>query len=192
MINIAKWTSPDQVFSPDACLAGCEWWPVFPWGFSTLYFWTEPWYQFFGTINNRCLEIMGSLLTGLCITVHCDNETAITAVNAGRFMNSCLREICYFAALQESVLCLVLAYRIISRIFSPDVIHAPYQQRNNSYSVSSAIIGKKFLFLMWCSGFTVLCNIGLLLFQASESSRVLDRISSTHSALHILLELSVT
>ena len=27
---------------------------------------------------------MGSLLTGLCITVHCDNETAITAVNAGR------------------------------------------------------------------------------------------------------------
>ena len=83
-------------------------------------------------------------------------------------------------------------YRIISRIFYPDGIRAPSQQRQNSYSAFSAIIGKKFPFLMRCSGFTVLFNIGPLLFQASESSGVFDGISSSHSAPHIVLELSVT
>ena len=45
---------------------------------------------------------------------------------------------------------------------------------------------------MGCSGFTVLSNTGHLLFQAPGSSGVLDGISSTRSAPHIVLELSVT
>ena len=45
------------------------------------------------------------------ITVHCDNEAAVTVVHTGRccnpFMNSCLLEICYFAALYEFQVCTV-------------------------------------------------------------------------------------
>ena len=92
----------------------------------------------------------------------------------------------------KSVLCIFRVYRIISRIFSPNGIRAPYQQRHSSYSAFSAIIGKKFPFVMGCSGFTVLSNTGHLLFQAPGSSGVLDGISSTRSAPHIVLELSVT
>ena len=57
------------------------------------------------------LKLWGARWTGLRITVCCDNDAAVTVVNTGRcrnlFMNSCLREICYFAALYEFEVCAV-------------------------------------------------------------------------------------
>ena len=51
------------------------------------------------------LKLWGARWAGLRITVCCDNKAAVTVVNTGRcrnpFMNSCLREICYFAAIYE-------------------------------------------------------------------------------------------
>ena len=57
------------------------------------------------------LKLWGGRWTGLRITVRCDNDAAVTVVNTGRcrspFMNSCLREICNFAALYEFEVCAV-------------------------------------------------------------------------------------
>ena len=109
MINIAQWTSPDEVFSTDACLAGCG-------GVCDGQYFHAGFPPFISqqTLNISSLELLtivvalklwGARWAGLRITVRCDNEAAVTVVNTGRcrnpFMNSCLREICYFAALYE-------------------------------------------------------------------------------------------
>ena len=109
-------------------------------------------------------------------------------------MNSCLREICYFAALYEFEVCAVHVPGVSNHFVDllSDGTRARYQQRDNSYSVFSAIIGKTFPFLIRFSGFTILSNIGPLFFQDSESSGACDGISSTRSAPHIVMILSVT
>ena len=114
MINIAKWTSPDAVFSTDACLAGCG-------GVCDDQYFHGVFPPFISEQNLDisslelltiivALKLWGAHWKGLCITVHCDNEAAVTVVNTGRcreFMNSCLHEICYFAALHEFEVCAV-------------------------------------------------------------------------------------
>lgn len=113
MINIAKWTSPDAVFSTDACLAGCGgvcddqyFHRVFPPSISE---------QILDISSLELLTIVvalklwGARWKGLRINVPCDSDVAVTVVNTRRcrnpFMNSCLREICYFAALHEFEVC---------------------------------------------------------------------------------------
>ena len=115
MINIAKWTSPDAVFSTDACIAGCGgvcddqyFHRVFPPSISE---------QILDISSLELLTIVAALKlwgarwTGLHITVRCDSDVAITVVNTGRcrnpFINSCLHEISYFAALHEFEVCCV-------------------------------------------------------------------------------------
>jgi len=101
IINIAKWTSLDEVFSTDACLAGCSavcddqyFHGVFPTFISEQ------------NLDISSLELLLlACCTGLRITVRCDNKADVAVVNTGwcrnPFMNSCLREICYFAALYD-------------------------------------------------------------------------------------------
>ena len=112
MINIAKWTSPDEVFLTDACLAGCG-------GVCDDQYFHGVFRLYISELNLDisslefltivALKLWGARWTGLCITVRYDNEAAVTVVNTGRcrnpFMNSCLREICYFAALYEFEVC---------------------------------------------------------------------------------------
>ena len=113
MINIAKWTSSDAVFSTDACLAGCG-------GVCDDQYFHGVFLPFISEQNLDisslelltivvALKLWGARWTVLRITVCCDNEAAVTVVNTGRcrnpFMNSCLREICYFAALHEFEVC---------------------------------------------------------------------------------------
>ena len=111
MINIAKWTSPDQVFSIHACLAG----------YAVVCVMTSISMRFFRPLFQNssfelltiviALKLWGASWTGLRITVRCDNEAAVTVVNTGRcrnpFMNACLPEICHFAALHEFKVCAV-------------------------------------------------------------------------------------
>lgn len=51
------------------------------------------------------LKLWGLRWSGLRLTVRCDNEVAVTVLNTGRcrnsFLNSCLRELCYLAAIHE-------------------------------------------------------------------------------------------
>ena len=107
--------SPDEVFSTDACLAGCGG------ACDNQYFdGVFPSFIFEPNLYIKSLEVLtvvaalklwGTSWTGLFITVRCDNEAAVTVVNTGRcrnhFMNSGLREICYFATLYEFEVCAV-------------------------------------------------------------------------------------
>lgn len=115
MINNAQWTSPDKVFLTDACLAGCG-------GVCDHQYFHGVFPPFISEQNLdisslelltivAALKLWGAHWPGLPISVRCDNEAAVTVVNTGRsrnpFMNSCLREICYFAALHEFEVCAV-------------------------------------------------------------------------------------
>ena len=115
MINIAKWTSPNEVFSTDACLAGCG-------GVCDDQYFHGVFPSFISEQNLDisslelltivvALKLWGARWTGLRITVRCDNEAAVTVLNTGRcrnpFTNSCLREICYFAAIYDFEVCTV-------------------------------------------------------------------------------------
>lgn len=105
--------SPDEVFSTDACLAGCG-------GVcdDQYFHGVFPPFIFEQNLYIRSLEVLtivvalklwGTCWTGLSITVLCDNKAAVTVVNTARcgnhFMNSCLRDICYFATLYEFEVC---------------------------------------------------------------------------------------
>ena len=109
MINTAQWTSLDEVFSTDECLTGCG-------GLFDVYYFHAVFPSFISeqTLDISLLELLtivialklwGARWAGLRLTVRCDNEAAVTVVNTGRcrnsFMNSCLREICYIAAIYE-------------------------------------------------------------------------------------------
>ena len=52
-----------------------------------------------------CLKLWGKLLRGFRIKLFCDNMTSITVINSGKsrdkFHQSCLREICFLAAVYE-------------------------------------------------------------------------------------------
>ena len=100
MINTAQWTSPDEVFSTDACLTGCG-------GLFDVHYFHAVFPSFISeqTLDISSLELLtivvalklwGARWAGLRLTVRCDNEAAVTVVNTGRcrnpFMNSCLRE----------------------------------------------------------------------------------------------------
>ena len=109
MISTAQWSSPGAMFPTDACLMGCG-------GLcGDQYFHAVfPSYVVQQTLDINCLELLtiivalklwGSRLCGLRLSVRCDNEVAVTVLTAGRcrnsFLNSCLRELCYLAAIHE-------------------------------------------------------------------------------------------
>ena len=109
MISTAQWSSPGEVFTTDACLTGCG-------GLcGDQYFHAVfPSFVVQQTLDINCLELLtiivalklwGSRWSGLRLSVRCDNEVAVTVLNTGRcrnsFLNSCLRELCYLAAIHE-------------------------------------------------------------------------------------------
>lgn len=97
------------MFTTDACLTGCGG-PC-----ARSYFHAE--FPEFISIQNLdinslelltivvALKLWGHLWRGLRLTVRCDNEVAVTALNSGRcqnaFINSLLREVCFLAATHE-------------------------------------------------------------------------------------------
>ena len=100
---------PGAGFTTEACLTGCG-------GLcGDQYFHVVfPSYVVQQTLDINCLELFtiivalklwGSRLYGLPLSVRCDNEVAVTVLTAGRcrnsFLNSCLREPCYLAAIHK-------------------------------------------------------------------------------------------
>ena len=109
MISTAQWSSPGEVFTTDACLTGCG-------GLcGDQYFHAAfPSFVVQQTLDINCLELLtiivalklwGLRWSGLRLTVRCDNAVAVTVLNTGwcrnSFLNSCLRELCYLAAIHE-------------------------------------------------------------------------------------------
>ena len=109
MISTAQWSSPGEVFTTDACLTGCG-------GLcGDQYFHAAfPSFVVQQTLDINCLELLtiivalklwGLRWSGLRLTVRCDNAVAVTVLNTGwcrnSFLNSCLCELCYLAAIHE-------------------------------------------------------------------------------------------
>ncbi|MEW8547203.1 MAG: reverse transcriptase domain-containing protein, partial [Candidatus Thiodiazotropha sp.] len=109
MMDVEDWSSPDEVLSCDACLTGCGAW------FEGNFFHCEfPSFIMNQNLHINALELLtivvavkiwGSALKGKKVVVNCDNSTSCRVLNTGFsrdcFLQSCLREICYFAAINE-------------------------------------------------------------------------------------------
>ena len=104
---LEEWSSPDGIFSSDACLEGFGaissnqyFHAVFP---SSV---TE------NHLHINCLELLaivvavkiwGHQFKGKKILIFCDNEASVQVINSGAsrdsFMQKCLRELCYIEAI---------------------------------------------------------------------------------------------
>ena len=139
VVPASVWEDPDVTFATDACLVGCG-------GVSgSRYFHT----QFPGFILDQSLHISElELLTviialklwshyfkGRRISVFCDNEPSVLAINSGRikndFMQSALRELAYITALAQFELRAVHIQGVSNRI--PDFLsrwslHSKFQR----------------------------------------------------------------
>ncbi|CAG2238689.1 unnamed protein product [Mytilus edulis] len=109
MMLIEEWSKPDEIFSSDACMTGCG-------GMFKEHFFHV---EFPDAIVNEqlhinalemltvvvCLKLWGTKLRGKRIMIKCDNQVTVTVINTGRsrnqFLQSCLREICFVAAINE-------------------------------------------------------------------------------------------
>ena len=109
MMLYEQWCSPDSVFSCDSSLQACG-------GFwNGRYFHTK----FPAFVAEKrysinilemlaiivCLKLWGYLFVGKRIQIFCDNESVCHCINSGRTQNevlqSCLREVCFLAAIHE-------------------------------------------------------------------------------------------
>ncbi|MES9902603.1 MAG: hypothetical protein ABW168_07960 [Sedimenticola sp.] len=109
MMSLSDWSAPDSIISTDACLTGCGGF------FGNKYFHVvfpelvdgQKWH-----INALellaiviALKLWGSQLNGKKVIMLCDNLSSCTVINKGStrcdFLQSCLREICFLAALHE-------------------------------------------------------------------------------------------
>ena len=109
MMDLEEWSDPDQFCATDACLVGAGG------TFDESYFHCE----FPGFIRSKKLHInnlelltivvavklWGPQLTGKKLVINCDNKSSVLLLNSGSsrnsFSQSCLREICFFAAIYQ-------------------------------------------------------------------------------------------
>ena len=109
LMDYGEWWSADSLFSCDACLTGCGGF------FNDSFFHTEfPAFICDMHLHISALELLtivvalklwGAQLHGKRLLIGCDNLAACIVINSGKsrckFMQSCLREICYWAAIYE-------------------------------------------------------------------------------------------
>jgi len=109
LIPSLNWSTPDKIFSTDACLTGCG-------GLAgDIYFHAQfpdfilkeqfPIHQLEMIAIMVAVRLWGNKWKGLNITVYCDNEAAVTVLNSGRTKDSilakCVREIWLCTALGQ-------------------------------------------------------------------------------------------
>ena len=108
-MDLQEWGEPDCLAASDACLTGCG---AFSEGkfFHTVF----PDFILDQNLSINCLELLAIVVTvklwgkfwkGKKIVLYTDNENSCRALNTGisrnPFMQSCLREICFIAAIEE-------------------------------------------------------------------------------------------
>ncbi|VDI14398.1 Hypothetical predicted protein [Mytilus galloprovincialis] len=109
MMMIEEWSIPDEVFSSDACLSGCG-----GWFGGKLFHQVFPEFIMESNLHINCLELLSIIVClklwaqcfrGKRIRILCDNITSVTVINTGKsrdtFLQCCLRELCYIAAIYE-------------------------------------------------------------------------------------------
>ena len=107
ILNLQDWTEPDEFFASDACLSGCG-------GLCGSFYFHTQFPDFIVEQNLHinalellsiivCLKLWGSRGKRICI--YCDNQVSVLVINKGksrsRFLQSCLREICFICAVKE-------------------------------------------------------------------------------------------
>ncbi|CAG2215233.1 unnamed protein product [Mytilus edulis] len=104
-----EWSKPNEIFSSDACMTDCS-------GIFKQHFFHV---EFLDAIVNEqlhinalemltvvvCLKLWGTKLKGKRIIIKCGNHVTVTVINTGKSRNqllqSCLREICFVAAINK-------------------------------------------------------------------------------------------
>ncbi|CAC5387140.1 unnamed protein product [Mytilus coruscus] len=107
LLNLQEWTEPDEYMASDACLVGCG-------GVSNGQFFHCVFPDFIVQQNLHinalellsvivCLKLWGQ--KGRKIYIQCDNMVSVQVINQGksrsRFLQACLREICFICAIKE-------------------------------------------------------------------------------------------
>ena len=109
MMDLHEWGQPDAVLASDACLEGCGSW------FNGKFFHTTfPQFIVDMKLHINALELItivvavklwGAFLKGTKLVVNTDSSVSCQVLNSGfsrdHFLQSCLREICFYAALHE-------------------------------------------------------------------------------------------
>lgn len=109
MMDMDEFSEPDSVISTDACLRGCGGW------FAGRYFHSDfPLFIKEQELHINALEMLtivvalklwGPLLRHQKMIVFCDNLSTVRILHSGytrnEFLQACLREICYIAAIYE-------------------------------------------------------------------------------------------
>jgi hypothetical protein len=109
VISVEEWSSPDETFSCDSCLSGCG-------GFFQGHYFHATFPTFIQELDLHisalelltivvCVHLWHMTFKSKKIVVQCDNMAVCIALNSGKakckFMQKCLREIIFFAALNE-------------------------------------------------------------------------------------------
>ncbi|CAC5384008.1 unnamed protein product [Mytilus coruscus] len=107
LLNLQEWTEPDEYMASDACLVGCG-------GVSNEQFFHCVFPDFIVQQNLHinalellsvivCLKLWGQKGRKICI--QCDNMVSVQVINQrksrSRFLQACLREICFICAIKE-------------------------------------------------------------------------------------------
>ncbi|XP_021354869.1 uncharacterized protein LOC110451275 [Mizuhopecten yessoensis] len=109
MMSLEEWSVPDDEFASDACLSGCGGF------FKGQSFHTKfPDFILKQDLSINCLELLtvvvcaklwGHKCRGKKIVINCDNSASVAVINSGKsrvpFMQACLREISFHAAIHE-------------------------------------------------------------------------------------------
>ena len=105
MMDLKEWSQPDQFAASDACLTSCR-------GFSEGKFFHTKFPDFIlnQKLHINALELLTVVITvklwgkgwkGKKIVINCDNASSVRVLNVGfirdLFMQSCVREICFYA-----------------------------------------------------------------------------------------------
>ncbi|CAG2194905.1 RP-S9e [Mytilus edulis] len=107
LLNLQEWTEPDEYMASDACLVGCG-------GVSNGQFFHCVFPDFIvqQSLHINALELLSVIVClklwgqrGRKICIQCDNMVSVQVINQGksrsRFLQACLREICFICAIKE-------------------------------------------------------------------------------------------
>lgn len=137
ILNLEEWTKPDEFIASDSCLVGCG-------GISGGQFFHKEFPSFIReqNLHINALELLSVIvclklwaIKGKRICIQCDNQVSVFVINQGRtksrFLQACLREICYICAVYECELRAVYIQGVQNRL--PDLLSR--WSLNDQYSV---------------------------------------------------------
>ena len=148
VLNLQEWTEPDEYMAFDACLVGCG-------GVSNgCYFCCiSPEFIIQQNLHINALELLSIIVClklwgqkGKKICIQCDNMVSVLVINQGksrsRFLQECLREICFICAVKECELRAIHIDGSDNRL--PDMLSRRSLSNNYSSQFNEMIEEKKF------------------------------------------------